>query len=60
MCICIEKDLNNTITNECISYLNSLFSDSEEKITEEVSNCPELFQLFWEKQMKAMEESGDL
>ncbi len=60
MCMCIEKDLNNTITNECISYLNNLFSDSEEKITEEVSNCPELFQLFWQKQMKAMEESGDL
>ena len=59
MCICIEKELNNTITNECITYLNNLFVD-EQKTTEEASNCPDLFQLFWQKQMEAMKDSSNL
>jgi len=63
MCSCIQQDLNNTITNDCITYLNNLFSGSEDEINEEASNCPELFQLFIQKQIQAMEaaeKAGEL
>ena len=61
-CSCIEQFTSSEMTINCDKYLSDFFNNlkSEKELNQAAENCPEVFQVFIQQQMKAAEEAGNL